>query len=844
MTDHKIIKSALLTFTAIVILNETGLCQSDDFEAQVTTNLRTYFATYVPEKAYLQFDKPYYAAGDTIYYKAYVTEGEKHHLSQISGVLHVDLIDPENKIDQSERLMLVKGISWGDFALPDSLPAGNYRVRAYTEWMRNRGELDFFDRTIPVGSQVKSPAPEQQQNLNNKDDIQFFPEGGDLVTGIRSKIAFKAIDTTGLGIGVTGVILDNMNNKIDSFASTHLGMGYFYLIPLEGKTYKAQLIFDDGTRSVVDLPKQDSSGVTLSVTNNTTPTNDTTSKISITVETNGYFIHSNLDKDFLVLIYSGGKTFTFDFQLEALVNIFDLQNRLLQAGVNRVTLFSPDGEPLCERLLFIKGNDNLQLHIDSAKAVYTKREKVNLVLNATDKPDSTDTGHFSVSVIDENKVPEKEDNERTIFTDMLLTSELKGYVEQPNYYFDDTSEEARNDLDVLMLTQGYRDFEWKQVMDTNYVPLAFQPERGLDIGGRVTNLSGKPIENASVTLIPYNGDTTLTRTSDQQGLFHFSHVAFIDTIHIILSAVNAKGKNSTRITYINTRKVPPLVERPQVDLTASGNSTHMKVYLENDEKVKEDFIKYDTAKYIRLKEVQVTSKSSKDNYRTESLAGAGHADQVMHADEIEKVAGQLGTSLNGRLRGVVIYNGIPYLTLSLNSGNGTLPQPMLLILDGAEIPLGSGTVNQPASGPPIASHSDFSLNDLDASQIETVEVLKYASAGIYGMEGANGVLVITTKHGGEEEDNSTPNGILSVAPVGFYKARKFYSPKYDHKNINSPRPDLRSTIYWNPELETDKNGNASFDYYNADGTGTYKVTIEGIDNNGNIGRVVYRYQVE
>ncbi len=111
-------------------------------------------------------------------------------------------------------------------------------------------------------------------------------------------------------------------------------------------------------------------------------------------------------------------------------------------------------------------------------------------------------GHFSVSVIDENKVPEEANNEHTILTDLLLTSEVKGYVEQPNYYFNDTSEVARQNLDVLMLTQGYRRFEWKQVMDTNYAPLAFQPEKALEISGKVTNFSGKPLAKATVNLVP------------------------------------------------------------------------------------------------------------------------------------------------------------------------------------------------------------------------------------------------------------------------------------------------------------------------------------------------------
>ncbi len=566
----------------------------------ITENLKTYFAHHIFENAYLQFDKPYYAAGDTIYFKAYVTEGEEHQLSEVSGVLYVDFINPENKIEQSIKLQLDSGLAWGDFALPDSIPAGNYRVRAYTRLMRNNGEMGFFDRVIPVGSLKfvkahKSAVNDPLQLVNNKADLQFFPEGGNLVSGVRQKVAFKAIGTNGLGINVNGIILDNANKEVGKFASSHLGMGYFFLTPEEGKTYHAKVELADGSQQIVDLPNPEASGLTLSVIN------DSTSRVSIRIEANEPYIHSNRNKNFPLLIYSGGKSLTYTCKLEVEVITLDIQKRLLQPGINKVTLFSADGEPLCERLFFVQKNDQLNLQLLTDKTEYKKREKVSLLLNAKNTEDSTVSGHFSVSVTDENKVPEDENNERTILTNLLLTSELKGYVEQPNYYFNDTSENARDNLDALMLTQGYRLFEWKQVMDTNYAPLVYQPEKALDISGKVTNLFGKPLANATINLIPYKGDTILTRESDKEGIFHFSNVAFTDTIHIALSAVNSKGRNSTKITYFKDNDEPSVLVNTQHALPIVSDSA-MSVYLQNAKKVWEEHLRFDTGKAIVLKE--------------------------------------------------------------------------------------------------------------------------------------------------------------------------------------------------------------------------------------------------
>ncbi len=503
----------------------------------------------------------------------------------------------------------------------------------------------------------------------------------------------------------------------------------------------------------------------------------------------------------------------------------------MHTGVATITLFSPDNEPLCERLIYIENYDRLSLNLRSDKNTYTKREKVSINLDAQNRKGEPAEGHFSVSVIDESQLPQAEDNGDNILTNLLLTSDLKGYIEQPAYYFSGTDTVVRKNLDILMLTQGYRRFAWKQVLDTAKQVQAYLPEKGIELTGQVKNPFNRPIANGTVTLIPAKGGGLLSTGSDDKGMFRFSNLVFADTAHFVLSAVNAKNKNTTKITWFDEAKYAPPVQKNLARAYPVFNTTAMATYLANDKIRLADAVNF-KGKGIQLKQVDIHEKKPDDQYRTFSLAGAGHADQVMHAEELERVGGKLSDALDGRLRGVTFVRvGIveyrPYLSINIMSQIGINgAKPMLLMLDGIYI------------DPP-------DINMVNVSDVETIEVLKYASASIYGVDGVGGALIITTKQSrGLNSKDIASIGVLPIAPMGFYKAREFYSPKYDNTTWVSKQKDLRSTVYWQPELKTDKDGNATFEYYNADGPGTYKIIIEGIDNDGNIGRLVYRYKVE
>ena len=806
----------------VLCFQTIALCQSNPVIDNAVAKLKTELSGHVAEKAYLQFDRsnPCYVAGDVVYFKAYVTMGEKHELSVISGLLHVDLLDKNEVVLQTIAVQLSNGTGWGDFALPDTLKKGSYRVRAYTQCMRNDADPYFFDQYISVSSMnnVDKVAAAARQSVQPV--TQFFPEGGNLVADLPSKVAFKAVGTDGLGINVKGVVVDNDNREVTTIVSGKFGMGAFSFTPDDGKKYKAKLTYADGSKGTVDLPAVEAKGITLAVSN------DDPSKISIEIKANRPYYKENLNKELNILIYSAGDVRTVTTKLDNPILGLDLPANSFHTGILQVTLLSATGEPLNERLSFIQNSDLLNLSVTANKPVFAKREAVQLNLAAKTKDGSPAAGSFSVSVVDAGKLATDENSENSILAYLLLKSELKGYIEDPNYYFANVTKETRAGLDALMLTQGYRRFTWKQVLDNNTTAAAnkFEAEKLMNISGVLQTKAGQPLANNTIMLIEGNGASVLTQTTDARGHFNFPNMAFYSNTRFILKAPSsATGKNM--ITLALGKPVPAI-------LPASGNLMDSKynagadilASLQNNQGQGAMTASNDSEGVLLKTDNNEIAK--KDGaLRSTKIGGVGSADQVVTASQF-LTGPSLSGALNGILHGVEFSGSVPYLKSSqtINAGAVT-PEPMLIMADGVQ------------------------LSDVDAinpSDVESVEVLRGPNAGLYGMRGANGVLVINAKQSNSDNvvNKETSPGIFSISPAGFYKAREFYSPAYTADQPSNAAADTRTTIFWKPEVTTDASGNATFNYFNADGAGTYRVVVEGIDNKGNLGRQVFTYKVQ
>ncbi|MDB5001563.1 MAG: hypothetical protein JWR76_2640 [Mucilaginibacter sp.] len=804
---------------AIGITGLLGFAFYEDALSKIIRQLDKWANERPIEKVYLHLDKPYYAAGDDIWFKGYVTSGGQNKLTIISGVLNVDLIDWHGSIKQSVKLPLKDGVAAGDFALPDTLYQGGYRIRAYTNYMRNAGSEYFFDKAISIINNISSITKSSDKltiqkgsdanTSTGKADVQFFPESGNLVAGIATKVAFKAVGINGSGIDVKGAINDNTGKQVAQFSSTHLGMGIFDMTPVYGNTYTAKITNADGSINIVPLPKVLNNGYVLSITD----VDAQNLQVKISASKNLL----NQGADVILVAQSEGKAY---YSEKIKPGSITIPKSKFPAGIVQFTLFSAGGEPLNERLVFVQHPERLKLTLLADRQTYSVRQKVkiNVDANSNGKPA---IGNFSVSVIDETKLPFNDADENNIMANLLLTADLKGYVEQPAYYFNNINDKTRVDLDVLMLTQGYRRFEWKEILNDRLAPNVYQRESSLQVLGTVTNLSGKPVANGKVKLIDLdNIDYTLDTITDARGRFAFTNMTFEDSVRFVVQARTDKNKKDV---VIQLDSIAPANTAGKINVNYEVSvDDDLSVYAQSSKELYQAQMRYGVGNHvIPLREVIIREKKQALKYSS-NLNGPGNADQILLARDLQNMACfRITDCLQGRLLGVVFRNGIPFSTRSYN-------RPMQVIIDGAYV--------EPSF-----------LNNVNYNDVQAIEVLRNAgSVGIYGGRGGNGVIIVTTKRGDENEYTGpiTGRGIKVLYPKGYLKARTFYSPQYDKSGENKQLADLRTTIFWKPDVLTGNNGKTSFEYFNAGTKGNYRVVIEGIDSDGNIGRQVLRYKIE
>ena len=803
-----------LSVSGFYSYSQTG--EQEQIFNKITTQLVIFNNAFPQEKIYLHFDKPFYTPGETIWYKAYLVNATGNIPSSLSKIIYTDLIDKNGKVIIRQTLQAGNGFANGDLLLPESLAPGMYMVRAYTNWMRN------FDKDFLFTKEILLFDPQKEYDIpeavSKKTDITFFPEGGYLAYGLTSKVAFKAIDGSGKGIHVKGEIVDQDGNVITPFESFHLGIGAFMLKPEKGKTYSANIIQENNKKINYALPTVLEEGLVMAIDN------FSGDFIKIIVQANRAFVRRN-SKDVLLVVQAADKIYyTAIGNLRRRSSfVANIPKEGLPAGIIQLTLFNGEGNPECERLVFINCSDALQVTIETDKKAYAPREKVVMDVSVSDFNGNPVAGNFSLAVTDAGQVGNQGKYNDNILTSLLLTSELKGNIEQPAFYFNEDNPRSLTALDYLMLTQGWRRFLWKEILNDNWPAISYNIEKSTIVrkGQVLDPLTNSPVAQQNISFLMLRKKRLYERITDENGFFTF----FVDA---------SDGKESLFFTVWDENgpqtgyKVIIDEELPGYHFTDSEEISYRNQVKQN---------------YLENRNVRAHIESS-FNYTAESglihIADTERIDPGIKSDDIYYKTGHtiiLDEYIPFPVMEEVFIEIVPQVTIKHIKGEVVIRvysneymknfnHMPIFFIDG--IP----TFNQ-----------DFVL-DLDPNDVERIEVLQSAEitrpAG--SLLGNNGIIAIYTKNGVFSSTDLPENQIMEFE--GYYNAREFYSPIYgDPREIDRSKPDLRSLIYWEPLLLTDSDGKASVSFYNTDNITTINARIEGISYNGTPGLASLKYKI-
>jgi len=786
---------SLAIFAPIFLV--TGFADEDNRISRIREALNKFSIIYQQQKVYLHLDRPGYMGGDIIWIKAYIVNGLNHLPDTLSSNLYVELISPFQTRVEIKRFQMFRGFGIGDFHLSDTLPEGLYQLRAYTNWMQNFDTRFFFEKNFrvvnPAYSKLISPkqARVNQKELENRGklagdiDLQFMPEGGDLVQGIESTVAFKAVNQLGKGVDITGNILDDKGNTVTSFSSHYKGMGRFSLTPENGKKYFAEV--REGDLSIrVDLPQALETGMVIHADN-------VPGILKISLQSNRPFTADRTANEVILVGQMGGKIYYNEIlTLEKGTAETVIRRALFPSGILQLTAFSGRGLPLAERLIFNFRQDNMRIGFTASDSITDNGTKILfniLVRDRTNKPLET---NLSLSFTRENS-PEQQVSNDNIVSSLLLSSDLNGFIEDPYDYFSDNTAFLRLAMDNLMLTNGWRRFDWSEILAGNYPDIKYHEERGITVIGQITrDLFNLPLKNCKIQMsILSSYNDVFTQYSSEKGFFRFENLVYYDTVNVKIEAWRQNGRRNLLILLPEEKVNDVSGFQGDYSLITQSQRDNKAYRLDRMEESKEAF----TREQERLKEEDQDGPRGLYN----------EADYVLRSKDIPKGSSNILEVMKGRVAGLNMYGDQIIIRgpTSLFGSN----QPLFLV-DG------------------MPTHDVEAIKSIPVEDIDRVEVLKGPSAAIYGLQGANGVIAVYTKRG-----HYVRRGVIEFDMLGYSTPRRFYQPRYLPDN----EPKTNYTLYWQPVIMTDKSGRARLVLDKPQAMGNYRVVIEGISYEGHVG---------
>lgn len=726
------------------------------------------------EKTYLSLDKEIYVPGESLYYKLYLVDGEDHSASELSSIAYVELLF-QGEIIQEHSLRVDDGIANGQMLLSDTLLPGSYQIRGYTSYQLNYGNQFIFTRSIDIKRQLSLNSSIKGDLTEH--DLQLLPEGGQLLEGISNTLAFKCVNKEGIGLPIAVNLLEDADT-VATTKSHFKGMGKLTFTPRKGKRYRVSYSLL-GEAFSKEMPEIQTLGYRLS--------------IQIRKKTVRIFVASNNSElnleDSFITIQMRGKVLTTLIPDEGSTSMsYQVPYELFEKGVVQVTFFK-NGIPLLERLYF---NQNESKDIAVISKLEQEGQKANLMLDLIgDSIDLEGNANVAVAIADVHSA------DMSIESYLLLTSELRGIVENPDYYLNADDDERAFNLDLLMLTNGWRKYNWDD-FGRSVPEEKIEPEEGLTIKGRTKNINYGQKESVNIDMyVMGNFDFKHSIRSDKDGYFELRDLDIRDSVTLVLQPVISKKKKGTEIQVVDNTISFEILERSK----PLGNQDS---FLKNGNPIS-DYNTYtfdvsDQENVRLLEEVVIAAKREKDDpFKREGMLYGRPTNRLI----LDSIPGSLNYSSVKAL--------IQARVTSVRFGQDEASNTELLIRGGPALLQLNGSIVDPNI-----------LESLNVGQIEFIDVLKGPQALIYGFPA---LLAIYTKQGAVSSIPKKLGGSKLIQHPGYHIAKEFYTPKFQEIRANP-----LTTIVWNPNV-TFENGKAVFEVPVLENE-NYFIKLEGLTKDG------------
>jgi hypothetical protein len=777
-----------------LLAGSTAHAQAPDSVATLGLRVQQYSQQALAEQLFLHLDRPAYVAGETLWFKVYTVDGTYHRPLPMSKVAYVEVLDAAQRPVLQAKIALTQAMGHGSLELPAELATGRYVVRAYTNWMKNAGPEFYFQCPIAVVNTLgQATAPVATTKAATAYDVQFFPEGGQLVRGLPSRVAFKVTDQYGRGVAATGTVADARGITVASFQTLKFGLGSFLLTPAATGSYTATVRLPGGATSTGKLPAVAEQGYTLLLTDES-PTSLTLAVRAQMPQATG---------PLRLLAHTGQQvTATVETQFANGQAVFQVAKRQLRPGITHFAVFN-GRQPVAERLYFRRPARALAIRGSASATAYGPRSQVKVQVG------TAQAAALSLAVyrLDSLSAGAPAD----ISSYLLLAADLKGYIEDAGYYFRDSSAVAQQAADNLMLTQGWRRFKWEEVLAGRRPSTPYPPElNGYLLQGRVRQgASDAPADGVSAYLsLPGRSFWFGSTSSHDGGLVQFELPHTYGLRRLVLQT-DAVRDSTYRVELLSPftsggGMVAPSLLPLTTRWAASLAERHLQV------------------------QAQRAFPAPRPTYypvSTDTIAFYGRPDERYLLDDYTRFP-SLEDVMREYVPGVLVRqrkDGFHFMVVD-RPRHINLKENPLTLLDGLPI---------------------FNLNQLmafDPLKIKKLEVI--ANRYFIGQQVYDGLVSYATYKGDLGGYSLNPHALIEEYET-IQVPREFYVPRYDTEAQQHSRlPDLRNLLYWNPAVNLTANKPQTLTFSTSDQAGRYLVVTHGLTPDGHLGSTSFSFEVK